>query len=122
MRDMREIGLLRADPLSHGDRFLQAEVRGVRTVAQAVENQNVEPFESRPTGIRNRVGVGAIGDVTEAKTEHFEPRAVLKANRHDAASQHLKRLRMMDAVKLQARDGPHVRGGAAVERVVEAGA
>ena len=47
------------------------------------------------------VCVGAVGEVTDAKTEHIEMWSVLHRDRHHANAKHVKRGVVVDIVKLE---------------------
>ena len=121
MRDVREVGLLRSDALSRVDRFLKTEVGRKGPDSTAVQNPDVQDFKQCPTTRGNRVGVGAIGDIAEAKSEYLETGTMLQANRDDSAPQQVERFQRIDAVELQAGHGSGMGWLTTVESVVKTG-
>ena len=59
---------------------------------QRAENQNIEPLEQRPTLFRDPIRVGAIGDVSETKTEHTKA-TVLQPYRNHLRAEKFEGLR-----------------------------
>ena len=78
--DVGEEGAAGAEFFGDGDCFVEGEVGDVGAVAEGVEDQDVEPFQQRQAFVRDAVGVGAVGEVADAKAEDFEAGAVLEAD------------------------------------------
>ena len=76
--DVREIGLPRREALDDRQRLGDREVRGMRAMAQRVEDQGVEAVEQRPRLVGDAIAVGQIGEAAEAEPED-RPRAVQTA-------------------------------------------
>src|SRR5260221_11683381 len=74
-----------------GDCFVETEMSGMRPRAKRVENQHVESFELRLTGLGNQIRVGAVSHIAEAEAKHPEP-PVGQANGNNSLPEHRERL------------------------------
>src|SRR5262249_32556770 len=72
VRDMREVGTLRAEALDFFQRLRYGHVRGMRRVAQRIKKENIHATQQLCRRFRNLVVVGQIGDVTEPKPENLQ--------------------------------------------------
>ena len=82
VRNMREEGPARANRPRHIDRLSQMEMGRMRSMAQRVEDEAVEPAEQRHRRLGDSVAIGEICEGAEAKPEHI-PGPVLDRHRHD---------------------------------------
>ena len=62
----------RAHRLDLRQRLVQAEMRGMRPIAQGVDDPHVEPFEKRPARLRNAFDVRGIGEPAEPEPERVD--------------------------------------------------
>ena len=67
--DLGEEGLPCADALRLIDGLCEVEVGGVRAAAKGVENEQVESFEQRVGLVGYPAAIGAVGHLSDAKTE-----------------------------------------------------
>lgn len=74
------------------DRLVNAQVRGMRFGAEAIQNQRVQIFQERPTAVGDVADVGAVGDSTDAKPKDLETGPVLERDGYDRLIQDGKRL------------------------------
>src|SRR5215831_14586206 len=70
--DVGEVRALDTEPRRDGHRFVDAEVRRVRTPAQRVEDDRRHAVEERPRGVRNAVAVGQVREPPQTETEHWQ--------------------------------------------------
>ena len=105
--DVGEEGAAGAEFFGDGDGFVKGEVGDVGAVAEGVEHEDVEPFQQRQAFVRDAVGVGAVGEVADAKAEDFEAGAVLEADGGDPLAQDVKG-GQANAPEFQAGDRPVV--------------
>ena len=80
--DVREVRALGAETRDDVERFADAEMRRVRTMAQRVEHDRAHAVEQRPRLVGNAVAVGQVGERSDAEPEHRQP-AVQTRHRHD---------------------------------------
>ena len=85
------------------ERLGDGEVRGVRPVAQRVDDQRVDAVEQRPRRVVEAVAVGQVGEAAEAEAEDRHL-AVPQRHRHDAHA--AERERPVDLVRDRARGMP----------------
>ena len=111
--DVREERPPRCQLPGHRDRLVQAKMRGVRP-PQGIQNQHVQPLQKRHARRVDAVGVGAIGHVAEAESQHVAA-AVVQGDGHHARAQHLEGL-ATEGPKDQPRHAP---GGILPRRRVE---
>src|SRR6516164_11607291 len=77
----------------------------MRLRAQRVQHQYPKPFQQLPTLFRDPAYIGAIRDITNAKSQNVELR-VLKQYRHNPFSQDFKRLAVLNASEAQLWENP----------------
>lgn len=105
VRQQRAFGTHRT---GHIDGFLQIEMSRMGFHAQGADDEGFHAPESFQGGRRDEIGVGAIGEIPDAKSEHLEVRAVLHRDRNERRPQDVKR-RLVDASELQLRSRSRVR-------------
>ena len=81
---------------------LEVEVCGVGSVAKSIQDEHVQVLQAFQALRRNAIGVRAIGNVTDSKSEDLEPWAMIQANWDDGSSQGLKGIQA-DPVKFELR-------------------
>ena len=73
MAEVGQPGVFRPDPVGERQRFIQAEMRVVRTITHGVERHVVEPLEFCHLFFRKAAEIGQIGDFSypESKNRHL---------------------------------------------------
>ena len=89
MRQVREERPTRFHTVNNFERLRDSKVRRVWVVLQRVEDQRVEPFEQRPTLVRDAAHVGAKRDIGAALTKHRQT-TVQQPNWLHSLTQHLE--------------------------------
>ena len=77
---MREIRLFRSYTFYDRDGFIQTEMGSVRSTSQGIQDQHVESLQKGPACIGNPIGIGAVGDVAEAKPQYVKAGTVFQAD------------------------------------------
>lgn len=89
MGHVREVGARGSDALCGFDGLRKVHVRGMRIVAESVENQYFDAVKQRPGIIGHDAAVRAIGEFAEAKTK-YRHWAVQQGNGDDFVTSDLK--------------------------------
>src|SRR5579863_9950384 len=105
VRDVGEEGAPWFEPLDPPERLLQVRVRGMRLVAQGVENQHVQSFEQGNRRVRDGAEIGDVGRLAETEAENRQV-AVQDGKRRPATAKEIER--PVDDVRIELGD-PSVR-------------
>ena len=80
--DVREVRARGAEARDDVDRFADAEVRGVWTMPQRVENHRAYTGEQRPRFVGDAIAVGQVREFADAESEDRQP-SVEQRHRYD---------------------------------------
>src|SRR5579862_3352747 len=72
MCDVREIGLLRPDFFGGCKGFIDRKMRGVGSILQCIQNQDVQTMQQIPGFVGDEIDIGAIGEVVDAEAEDID--------------------------------------------------
>src|SRR5262249_49008801 len=96
---MREVGAARSHPLRPSQSLVDIRVAWVRLLAQGVNDEDVEVFEQRKTGLRDTAHVSEISRGTEPEAADREL-AVLQRNALKLHSCNIRRLLVIQSAQV----------------------
>lgn len=92
MADVREVSAASTQASRRIHCLIKTEMRHMSTETQRVENEHIQVQELFPALRRDAIGVGAVGDTTNAETQYLKSWAVQEPNRLDGRTTDRKRI------------------------------